>query len=54
MASCLAGNSCNLADKCNESVLEKIRLTRNEIKGIVMLSEVFVWEMLQVHRSSLL
>ena len=23
-------------------------------KGIVMLSEVFVWEMLQVHRSSLL
>ena len=54
MDSCLGGNSYNSADNCDESVPEKIRLTRSRIIGIVMLSEVFVWEMLQVHRSSLL
>ena len=51
---CLAGNCYNSIDNVDESVLEKIRLTRKEIVSIVMLSEVFVWEMLQVHRSNLL
>ena len=51
---CLAGNCYNSIDNVDESVLEKIRLTRNENKGIVVLSEVFVWEMLQVYRSNLL
>ena len=51
---CLVGNRFKLAYKCKEGVLEKIRLTRKENVGIVVLSEVFVWEMLQVHRLSLL
>lgn len=48
---CLAGN---IAGKRGGNVLQKIRLTRKGIEDIVMLSEVFVWEMLQVHRSKLL
>lgn len=48
---CLAGNSDGTVVG---SISQKIRLTRKGFRDIVTLSEVFLWEKLQVNRSGLL